>query len=293
MSRFIVKDTSFLKTRPDNEGDFEQNLLRVGSEIFPFAHAIDWKPRAPTPSGEATHPDMAVVAHDLSAWWIVEVEVIKNLSYSREHIAKQLAKQSRANWTAITHKLVKPLEALGYSRQQAIQLSSIAPGFLLICDSFDETVLSIASENNFRYMVAEPYVSDIGGFGFNITRKGIAINPPESGLFFDLGYGYGREPELGGGWWVTIPNQIVKHLDSEYEALVEVDGYRHKLPIHSLATEYKIRIPIVPDNRSDSDRVIHKTADARFHLTGTKGSRVLVMKIKRRYMIDEPSFQRR
>ena len=24
MSRFIVKDTSFLKTRPDNEGDFEQ-----------------------------------------------------------------------------------------------------------------------------------------------------------------------------------------------------------------------------------------------------------------------------
>lgn len=293
MSRFIIEDTSFLKTRPDNEGDFERNLLRLGADLFPFAHVIDWKPRAPTPSGESTHPDMAVIAHDLSAWWVVEVEVIKNLSYSREHIAKQLAKQSRADWNAITHKLVNPLEALGYSRQHAIQLGNITPSFLLICDAFDETVLAIASENNFRYMVAEPYVSDIGGFGFNITRKGIAINPPESGLFFDLGYGYGREPELGGGWWVTIPERIVNQLDSEYEILVEVDGYRHKLPIHSLATEYKIKIPIDPDNGSDSDRVIHKTADARFHLTGEQGSKLLLMKTKRRYTVHESEFQRR
>ena len=76
LNRFVTKRTSYLPTKPDNEGDFENLVLALGSDLFPYAHALDWKPLAPTPTGEGTRPDMLLFCHDLSAWWIIEVEII-------------------------------------------------------------------------------------------------------------------------------------------------------------------------------------------------------------------------
>jgi len=288
LNRFITTRTSYLPTKPSNEGEFEELVLSMAGDLFPYAHAVDWKPLAPTPTGEGTRPDMLVFSHDLSAWWIIEVEIIKNLSYTREHIAKQLAKQSRANWTYAREKLVQPLMDLGYTSEDARHLGSIDPRFLLICNGFDSTVQRIASENNFQYMVAEPYVSDLGGYALDVTRKGIDINPPDNGIYFDVSYGSGREPDLGGGWWISIPERIFNEFDSNDEILVEIDGQRYLSPIHHTATEFRIKVPISADHDSDSDRVIHKTAEARFHLSKHEGSELLSMRIKRRYTYAEP-----
>ena len=81
LNRFVTNRTSYLPTKPDNEGDFEDLVLALSSDLFPYAHAIDWKPLAPTPTGEGTRPDMLLFCHDLSAWWIIEVEIIKNLVF--------------------------------------------------------------------------------------------------------------------------------------------------------------------------------------------------------------------
>ena len=288
LNRFVTNRTSYLPTKPDNEGDFENLVIALGSDLFPYAHALDWKPLAPTPTGEGTRPDMLLFCHDLSAWWIIEVEIIKNLSYSREHIAKQLAKQSRADWSHVREKLIEPLTQLGYSTEDAQHLGTIDPGFLLICNGLDSTIMRIASENNFQYMVAEPYVSDLGGFALDVIRKGIEINPPESGTFFDVSYGSGREPDLGGGWWISIPRRIFNKFNSKDQILVEVDDNRYLLSIHHTATEFRIKIPISSETDSDSDRVIHKTADARFYLVNSEGVEILSMKAKRRYTHAEP-----
>jgi len=288
LNRFVTKRTSYLPTKPDNEGEFENLVLSLSGDLFPYAHAVDWKPLAPTPTGEGTRPDMLLFAHDLSAWWIIEVEIIKNLSYSREHIAKQLAKQSRADWSKVRQKLIRPLTGLGYSTDDAHHLGTIEPGFLLICNGLDNTILTIASENNFNYMVAEPYVSDLGGYALDVTRKGIEISPPADGVFFDIGYHSGREPDLGGGWWVSIPPGVLDKFRSKDQILVEVDNQRFLSTIHHTASEYRIKIPLSLDPNSDSDRVIHKTADARFHLSLNDNIELLSMTIKRRYIDAEP-----
>ena len=112
--------------------------------------------------------------------------------------------------------------------------------------------------------------------------------PPESGNFFDVSYGSGREPDLGGGWWISIPPRIVEKLSTKERIIVEVDNHRHRIPIHRTSTEFRIKIPISPDNDSESDRVIHKTADARFYLVDDGDCERLLMKTRRRYTNAEP-----
>jgi hypothetical protein len=288
MGRIVVENGSYIRMKTNNEGDFEELILKFSADLFPHATLVEWKPLAYSQSGVGTQPDLMLWTHDLSAWWIIEVEITKNLHYARTHIATQLSKQANADWSVMRDKLAVPMKENGYSEDDIEHLAFLSPGFLLICDDYDKRIHEIARNNNFQYMVAEPMVSDIQGYCLHVTREGVNIPPPETGIFFDVGYGpeVTQSEYLGGGWWINLPPNVIENLHNRDELLVEYDGIRHLAPIIETATRNRICLPYSIDESSDTNKVIHKTADARFHLIGDAELQRLCMAIKRRFFND-------
>tara|TARA_B100001250_G_scaffold362119_1_gene340601 strand:- start:5068 stop:5928 length:861 start_codon:yes stop_codon:yes gene_type:complete len=285
MKRFVVKKYTgtFTQTPIGTEDQFERLILKYGRELFPHGHLINWKRKAKTRTNKGTLPDLVLFSQDLSSWWIVEVEITKNDSYVEGHIATQLYKQSGADWKAISDKLIQPLEILGYSKKECNQLTSSDPKYLLITDSYSELVHEVARVHNFSLFVADPLINEQSKYALQVTYDDLKMKPPSSGDFFDIGYGPGDSPELGGGWWVVVPKHIIKLLDSDESVMLEMDGKRQTVTIHELATTWKMNIPTSQNDKNDSNRVLNKTADARFHVISDDGITYIRMTIERRY----------
>lgn len=285
MKRFVTKyPGTFIQTPMATEDQFERLILTYGGELFPHGHLIDWKRKAKTRANKGTLPDLVLFSQDLSSWWIVEVEITKNDTYVEEHIATQLYKQSGADWKAISDKLIEPLRSLGYSKKDCNQLTSSDPKYLLITDSYSELVHEVARVHNFSLFVADPLINEQSQFALQVIFDGLRMNPPSSGDFFDISYGSGDTPELGGGWWVEVPTHIIKLLDNDESVMLEMDGKRQLVTIHELATTWKMAIPTSRNDKHDSNRVLNKTADARFHVIVDEGASYIRMTIERRYV---------
>ena len=284
MERFVTKfPGTFMQMPMDTEDQFERLILKYGEELFPHGRLIDWKRKAKTRANKGTLPDLVLFSQDLSSWWIVEVEITKNETYVEEHIATQLYKQSGADWKAISDKLIEPLRSLGYSKKDCNQLTSSYPKYLLITDSYSELVHEVARVHNFSLFVAKPLINEQSKYALHVTFDALRMNPPSSGDFFDISYGSGDTPELGGGWWVEVPKHIIKLLDNDESVMLEMDGKRQLVAIHELATTWKMSIPTSRNDKHDSNRVLNKTADARFHVIVDEGTSYIRMTIQRRY----------
>lgn len=285
MKRFVVGDYpgTFSQTPIGTEDQFERLILNYRRDLFPHGHLINWKHKAKTLANKETLPDLVLFSHDLSAWWIVEVEITKSDTYVEEHIATQLYKQSGADWKAIADKLIEPVKSLGYSKKDCKQLTSLDPKYLLITDSYSDLIHEVSRVHNFSLFVADPLINEHSKYALEVTYDGLKMKPPSSGDFFDIGFGPGDSPELGGGWWVEVPEHIIKLLDSDESVMLEMDGKRQLVQIHELATAWKMKIPTSKNDKDDSNRVLNKTADARFHVIVDDGTTYMRMTMERKF----------
>ena len=80
------------------EKDFERELIRHSNELFPSCFYLRWDPLlVDVVSGEGVKPDGIIINHDLSKWWVVEVELARN--HKKPHIIDQLGRLSRVDYT--------------------------------------------------------------------------------------------------------------------------------------------------------------------------------------------------
>ena len=97
---FIFKSEKFLPVKVESEDHLEKLMVENADSIFPHAFLFQFKSPAKTRStGEKTHPDMCLVSHDCSEWWIIEIERVKDHYYATETIQPQIARPADADWS--------------------------------------------------------------------------------------------------------------------------------------------------------------------------------------------------
>lgn len=216
MRPFFVENPPrvFKPWTPASEVQFEEQVLRVASQIMPNYKIAGWKPRIRDWEGHAAKPDLAMISQELDNWYVVEVELASHSVPG--HIAPQLETLRNGVYD---RSLVPSLKKAFPSEniESLIRLVGRDPGLLCIVDRFSEQISRTCRGTGFDLIVLEPYYADLGGWAVSVEQM-----PSElSRLTAPTRYSLSRGHRLG-------------------ESVVL------ELPKHFPASIYKIRMPAVP-----------------------------------------------
>lgn len=145
------------------EKDFEKELIRLSGELFPSCFYSRWDPLLiDLISGEGVKPDGVIISHDLTKWWVVEVELARN--HKKSHIIDQLGKLSRVDYTKCKKDLLSTLSKLGVDRPEKVSKNLVAetPELIMIIDKDNDKLTQIARDRNFSTLVVKPFRSSCG-----------------------------------------------------------------------------------------------------------------------------------
>ncbi len=90
MRKFLVENPPrvFEPRPPTMESQFEEQILRITSELMPGYKIASWKPLIRDWHGHGAKPDLAMISHDLESWYVIEVELASHSVWG--HIEPQL-----------------------------------------------------------------------------------------------------------------------------------------------------------------------------------------------------------
>ena len=152
---------------PATESQFEEQVLRVASELMPSYKAASWKPLIRDWHGHGAKPDLAMVSNDLESWYVIEVELASH-SISG-HIAPQLETLRNGVYDS---RLVPPLKRAFPSEDIASLTRMVRrePGLLCIVDQYTERIARTCRGTGFELVVLEPYFGVLGGWAVLVER---------------------------------------------------------------------------------------------------------------------------
>jgi len=221
MRPFFVEDPPrvFKPWTPASEAQFEEQVLRVASQIMPNYKIANWKPLIRDWEGHAARPDLVMISHDLDNWYVIEVELASH-SVSG-HIAPQLATLRKGVYD---RNLVPSLKNAFPSEntESLTRMVGRDPGLLCIVDQYTDRISRTCRETGFDLIVFEPYYGKLGGWAVFVEQL-----PSElSRLTAPTRYSLSRGHPLG-------------------ESVVM------ELPKHFPASFYKIRVPALSCEQED------------------------------------------
>ena len=164
MRPFLVESPPriFRPQVPDTEKDFENQVLRVASEIMPGFTAASWKPIIRDRHGHGARPDLAMIARDLESWYVIEVELAAH-SVPR-HIAPQL--ETLGNGVYDSSLLPSLQKAFPSESTEALtRMVRREPGLLCIADQYTDRIWRTCRDTGFELVVLEPYFRRFGRMG--------------------------------------------------------------------------------------------------------------------------------
>lgn len=158
---------TFKPRTPGSEQQFEEQVLRVVSQIMPNYKAAGWKPLVKDLHGHGAKPDIAIVSNEIDDWYVVEVELASH-SVSG-HIAPQLETLGNGIYD---RSLVPSLQQAfpGVGTETLTRLTTRDPGLLCIVDQYTEPISRTCRSSGFDLAVLEPYYGDLGGWAVLVER---------------------------------------------------------------------------------------------------------------------------
>ena len=234
--RIYSQNKTFFSHEYSLERDFERELIRHSDELFPSYFYKRWDPlMVDVISGEGVKPDGILIAHDLSRWWVVEVELAR--SHKKTHIIDQLGKLSRVDYTKLRKSLINVLSKLGVRNPDRISKNLVAetPELLLIMDKKEEKLIQIASDRNFSTLIVKPFRSACGDVKL-VVENDLQITLEQSqennSIVEIVSTQESRKKITNGVWWYQIktglfsPDEKINLIDSDgsFPVLVEEIG---------------------------------------------------------------------
>ena len=222
MRPFLVESPPrvFEPKPPATESQFEEQVLRVTSELMPSYKAASWKPLIRDWHGHGAKPDIAMVSNDLESWYVIEVELASH-SISG-HIAPQLETLRNGVYD---NSLVPSLKrAFPYEEVESLtRMVRREPGLLCIIDQYTDAIGRTCRGAGFELVVLEPYFGVLGGWAVLVEQL-----PSElSRAIAPTTYSLSRGDRLGDSIVMVLPRDFP-------------------------ASYYKIRLPTEPRYTEDS-----------------------------------------
>ncbi len=225
MRPFLVENPPrmFRPRTPSTEIQFEEQVLRVASELMPSYKIANWKPLVRDWHGHGAKPDLAMVSHDLDHWYVIEVELASH-SISG-HIAPQLETLGNGVYdSSLLPSLQKsfPSEDI----ESLAQLVRRDPGLLCIIDQYTDRIWRTCRDTGFELVVLEPYFGHLGGWAVLVERLPNELSKAMAPTTYSLS----RGDRLGDSIVMVLPRTFP-------------------------ASYYKIRLPTISDD--GEDRFVH------------------------------------
>ncbi len=214
MRPFLVESPPrmFRPRTPSTEIQFEEQVLRVASEIMPGYKVAGWKPLIKDWHGRAAKPDLAMISHDLDNWYVIEVELASH------SISGHIAPQLETLRNGVYDRSIVPSLKNAFPSEDIESLTRMVrrdPGLLCVVDQYTDRIGRTCRGAGFDLIVLEPYYGDIGGWAIFVEQL-----PSElSRLTAPTTYLLSRGHRLGD------------------------DSVVMELPKHFPASFYKIRLP--------------------------------------------------
>ena len=158
---------TFKPLTPSSEQQFEEQVLRMTSQIMPNYKAAGWKPLVRDWYGHGAKPDIAIISNDFEEWYVVEVELASH-SISG-HVAPQLETLRNGIYDrSLVPSLQKAFPGIGV--ETLTRLTTREPGLLCIVDQYTEPISRTCRASGFDLAVLEPYYGDLGGWAVLVER---------------------------------------------------------------------------------------------------------------------------
>ena len=225
MRPFLVESPPrvFEPRPPATESQFEEQVLRVASDLMPSYKAASWKPLIRDWHGHGAKPDLAMVSNDLESWYVIEVELASH-SISG-HIAPQLETLRNGVYDS---SLVPSLKR-AFPSEEVESLTRMVrrePGLLCIIDQYTDPIGRTCRGTGFELVVLEPYFGVLGGWAVLVEQL-----PSElSKAIAPTTYSLSRGDRLGDSIVMVLPRDFP-------------------------ASYYKIRLPT--ESGDGEDRFVH------------------------------------
>ncbi len=279
VNEFICKGEKFEPTKVESEYHLERLILENADSLFPNAYIFDFKVKAYTSLGHGTKPDLCLVSHDCTKWWIIEVERSKNNSYART-IQKQVSRQQDANWHAVTDQVISELIVLGASADLAENVKSADPDFILLYDEEDENISDIAKEHGFKRIILRPYLSNKGNYALVPILQEVCPLPSEINT---LRVNPKLTKVVAGKLWVPIPSKTEKRIGNR-KIVVNIDNQNSFVHINPKGI---IQVPMSTDDDSESHRVFYRELNCTFDIDEDPENVILSFREERMWNFDD------
>ncbi len=245
MSRIVLESPlrSLSPHEPATEQEFEDQLLRCASKLFPSYSAGSWKPLVRDAYGRGARPDMVLASAELELWYVVEIEL--------------------AHHPVVTH--IRPqLETLSqgiYDRTMLLSLSTVLPdfpgdvlrdfaykepGLLCISNGYSDALRSACRDNSFELAVLEPYHGDAGDWALSVTHVAPLMRPAVRVGEYQLRRGH----IAGDKEFMQLPQHFP--LLKGTVSVLHTDGDVHECRVHIANSRRYLIVPadIAPRGRS-------------------------------------------
>ena len=169
MRSFLIENPIrvFEPREPNSESEFEEQVLRVASELMPNFEIASWKPLIRDLHGRGAKPDLAMVSHDLENWYVIEVELSSHSI--KGHIAPQLETLGSGVYDS---SLVRSLRNSFPSKdvEALTRMVRREPGLLCIVNEYTDRIGRTCRDTGFELVVLEPYFGVAGGYAVLVEK---------------------------------------------------------------------------------------------------------------------------
>ena len=225
MRPFLVESPPriFEPSTPAVESQFEEQVLRVTSELMPNYAVASWKPLIRDWHGHGAKPDLAMISRDLESWYVVEVEL------SSHSVSGHIAPQLETLGNGVYDSSLLPSLQKSFPSEDVASLAQMIrrdPGLLCIVDQYTDRIWRTCRDTGFELVVLEPYFGLLGGWAVLVERLPIELSRATAPTTYSLS----RGDRLGDSVVMMLPRAFP-------------------------ASYYKIRLPPVPDDKQD--RFVH------------------------------------
>ena len=214
MRPFLVENPPriFEPRPPTLEIEFEEQVLRVASEIMPSYMAASWKPLIRDWHGHGAKPDLAMISCDLDSWYVVEVELASH------SISGHIAPQLETLGNGVYDSSLLPHLQRSFPSEDIESLRRMVrrePGLLCIVDQYTDRIWRACRDTGFELVVLEPYFGALGGWAVLVDRLPSELSREIAPTTYSLS----RGDRIGDSVVMTLPRDFP-------------------------ATYYKIRLPV-------------------------------------------------
>lgn len=277
VEEFVIGNERFLPTKVETEHHLERLVLESADVLFPHAYIFDFKYLAKTrTTGDGTKPDLCMVSHDCSNWWIIEVERSKPGSYVTDTIQPQIARQADADWGELIPKVRKHLIERGVKESQIKNLEGRDPGLILLYDDVNPLIEKIANYHGFKKIILKPMLSNFDNYALMPILQEVDPSPPEKNILRVKG---ANTRVSGGNIWIPLSELFIERI-GERQIKIIIDNENRHFPLHP---NKMISIPISNDKASQTSRLVYRQLSYIFDIEEDPGTVCLEFREEKRW----------